>query len=356
VSTLKPGVVTGEDYRTLIDACKEGGYALAAVNATSTNTVNAIMEAAAANQADVIVQFSNSGAAFVAGKSLADGHLAMVLGAVSAARHVHLLAEHYGVCAVLHTDHANRKLIPWVDSLLDAGETHYEQHGKPLFSSHMLDLSAEDLEFNLDESARVLERIAKLDMSLEIELGVTGGEEDGVGSDFDDAADNAHLYTQPDDVNLAYERLDPIGHFSVAASFGNVHGVYKPGNVKLRPEILEASQRMVMEKHGTGKNPLHLVFHGGSGSEKEKIAQAIGYGVFKMNIDTDTQFAFAKAVGAWVTEHGEAFRYQIDPDDGTPLKKFYDPRKWMREAELGMVERLKEAFEDLGSAGRSLGR
>jgi fructose-bisphosphate aldolase class II len=191
-------------------------------------------------------------------------------------------------------------------------------------------------------------------MSLEIELGVTGGEEDGIGSEFDSAADNARLYTQPDDVNQAYERLNPIGHFSVAASFGNVHGVYKPGNVKLRPEILEASQALVAEKHGTGKNPLHLVFHGGSGSEKEKIAQAIRYGVFKMNIDTDTQFAFAKPVGKYVSEHPKAFQYQIDPDDGTPFKKQYDPRKWLREAELGMVERLTEAFADLGSAGKSL--
>jgi fructose-bisphosphate aldolase class II len=354
VSKLKPGVVTGEEYRTLIDACKEGGYALAAVNATSTHTVNAVLEAAAANRADVIIQFSNSGAAFFAGKGMADGDLAKVVGGVSAARHIHLLAEHYGVCVVLHTDHANRKLIPWVEGLLDEGEKHRKATGKPLFSSHMLDLSAEDLEFNLSECARILERMAKLDMSLEIELGVTGGEEDGVGSEFDDTADNAHLYTQPEDVNQAYERLSPIGHFSVAASFGNVHGVYKPGNVQLRPEILEASQSLVQEKHGTGKNPLHLVFHGGSGSEKEKIAQALTYGVFKMNIDTDTQFAFAKPVGAYVSEHGKAFRYQIDPDDGTPFKKLYDPRKWLREAELGMVERLKEAFEDLGSAGKSL--
>ncbi|MEN8149134.1 MAG: class II fructose-bisphosphate aldolase [Planctomycetota bacterium] len=354
MSTLKPGVVTGQDYRTLIDACKEGGYALAAVNATSTHTVNAVMEAAAANQADVIIQFSNSGAAFFAGKGMADGDLAKVVGGVSAARHIHLLAEYYGICVAVHTDHANRKLIPWVEGLLDEGEKHYEAHGKPLFSSHMLDLSAEDLEFNLSESARILERIAALDMSLEIELGVTGGEEDGVGTEFDDAADNAHLYTQPTDVLQAYERLNPLGHFSVAASFGNVHGVYKPGNVKLRPEILEASQTLVSDEHATGNNPLHLVFHGGSGSEKDKIAQAIGYGVFKMNIDTDTQFAFAKSVGAYVEEHGKAFRHQIDPDDGTPFKKQYDPRKWTREGELGMVARLKEAFEDLGSAGRSL--
>ena len=349
-----PGVVTGEDYRTLISECKKGGYALAAVNATSTHTVNAVMEAAAKNRADVIIQFSNSGAAFFAGKGMPDGDLAMVLGAVSAAKHVHLLAKHYGVCVVLHTDHANRKLIPWVEGMLDEGEAYCERHGRPLFSSHMLDLSAEDLEFNLSESARVLRRIAKLDMSLEIELGVTGGEEDGIGSAFEDTADNSRLYTQPADVNLAYERLSPIGHFSVAASFGNVHGVYKPGNVKLRPKILEASQTMVSETHGTGRNPLNLVFHGGSGSEKEKITEAIGYGVFKMNIDTDTQFAFAKPVGEYVDAHPKAFKHQIDPEDGTPFKKHYDPRKWLRDAESGMIARLTEAFADLGSAGKTL--
>jgi fructose-bisphosphate aldolase class II len=351
---LNPGVVTGENYRNLIEACKEGGYALAAVNATSTNTVNAILEAAAKNKADVIVQFSNSGAQFFAGKGLEDGFQGKVLGAVAAAHYIHLMAQHYGVCAVLHTDHANRKLIPWVDAMLDEGERYFEKHGTPLFSSHMLDLSADDIEFNLSECERVLKRMAKLDMSLEIELGVTGGEEDGVGSEFDDSADNSHLYTQPEDVLQAYERLSPLGEFSVAASFGNVHGVYKPGNVQLRPEILEASQTLVAEKCGTDKNPLNLVFHGGSGSEKAKIAQAIDYGVFKMNIDTDTQFAFAKAVGTYVSKTPKAFQHQIDPDDGTPFKKFYDPRKWLREAELGMVERLTEAFEDLGSAGKSL--
>jgi fructose-bisphosphate aldolase class II len=351
---LSPGVVTGKDYRTLLAACKAGGYALPAVNATSTNTVNATLEAAAANRSDVIIQFSNSGAQFFAGKGLADGDRAKVLGAVAAAHHIHLLAEHYGVCVVLHTDHANRKLIPWVEGMLDEGEKHFERHGRPLYSSHMLDLSAETLDFNLSECARILERMARMDMSLEIELGVTGGEEDGVGAEFDDSADNSHLYTQPEDVLRAYQTLTPVGHFSVAASFGNVHGVYKPGNVKLRPEILKKSQDLVRETAGTDPNPLHLVFHGGSGSEKEKIAEAIGYGVFKMNIDTDTQFAFARPVGSYVDEHPKAFKHQIDPEDGTPFKKQYDPRKWLREAELGMVERLGEACADLGSAGKTL--
>ncbi len=351
---LEPGVVTGEAYRNLVAACKAGGYALPAVNVTGTNTVNAVLEAAAVNRSDVIIQLSNGGAQFFAGKGFPDGDLAKVLGAVSAARHVHLVAEHYGVCVVLHTDHANRKLVPWVDALIDHGEAHLRETGKPLFSSHMLDLSEEPIEENLEECARVLKRMAPLGMSLEIELGVTGGEEDGVGADLDSESDSSRLYTQPEEVMQAYDRLTPIGPFSVAASFGNVHGVYQPGNVQLRPEILRDSQSLVQKERGTGANPLDFVFHGGSGSEKEKIAEAIGYGVFKMNIDTDTQFAFAERVGRFVDENPKAFRYQIDPDDGTPFKKLYDPRKWLREGEAGIIERLGEAFEDLGSKGRSL--
>jgi fructose-bisphosphate aldolase class II len=353
---LKPGVVTGQDYRTLVDAAKAGGYAFPAVNVTGTNTVNAVLEAAAKAKSDVVVQLSNGGAQFYAGQGMKDSFQAKVLGAVSAAKHVHLLAEHYGVCAVIHTDHANKALIPWVEAMLDHGEAFYEQTGKPLFSSHMLDLSADPMEFNLSECARILERMSKIDMSLEIELGVTGGEEDGVGHDIDDSADNSHLYTQPEDVLQAYELLSPIGHFSVAASFGNVHGVYKPGNVQLRPEILKNSQTLIEERHGTGAKPLNLVFHGGSGSEKDKIAAAVSYGVFKMNIDTDTQFAFSEAVGQYVEEYPKAFRYQLDPEDGTPFKKHYDPRKWLRAGELGLITRLQEAFKDLGSLGKSIAR
>jgi fructose-bisphosphate aldolase class II len=353
---LKPGVVTGKDYQMLVAAAKAGGYALPAVNVTSTNTINAVMEAAAKNKADVIIQLSNGGAQFYAGQGLSDSFKAKVLGAVSAAKHVHLLAEHYGICVVLHTDHANKKLIPWVEALLDHGEAFYRETGKPLFSSHMLDLSEESIDWNLAECARLLARMSKIDMSMEIELGVTGGEEDGVGADIEESADNSHLYTQPEDVLQAFEKLSPLGHFSIAASFGNVHGVYKPGNVKLRPEILRNSQALVQQRRNTDPNPLNLVFHGGSGSEKEKIAEAVGYGVFKMNIDTDTQFAFSKPIGEFVEANPKAFRYQIDPVDGTPFKKFYDPRKYLRLAELGMVERLGEAFEDLGSKGKSLVR
>lgn len=356
LSGLKPGVVTGEEYRTLVAACQEGGYALPAVNVIGTNTINAVLEAAAKNRSDVIIQLSNGGARFFAGEGMKDALQARILGAVSAARHVHLLAEQYGVCVVLHTDHANKGLIPWVEGMIGHSEQAVRDTGRPLFSSHMLDLSEEPLEENLAECARILRRLAPLGMSLEIELGVTGGEEDGIGSEDLESADNAHLYTQPEDVLRAYELLSPIGHFSVAASFGNVHGVYAPGNVKLRPEILGASQELVASRHGGGKKPLALVFHGGSGSEKEKIAQAVDFGVFKMNIDTDTQFAFAEAVGRFVFANEVAFRHQIDPATGKPQKKLYDPRKWLREGETGVVRRLDEAFADLGSAGRSLAK
>lgn len=351
---LKPGVVTGSDYQDLVAECKAGGYALAAVNVTNSSVLNAVLEAAASSRTDVIIQLSNGGAEFYAGKGLPDSGKAKILGALAAAQHVHLLAEHYGIAVVLHTDHANKKLLPWISELLTHGEQHYERFGKPLFTSHMLDLSEEPLQENIKECASFLRRMARIGMSVEIELGVTGGEEDGIGSEHDASADNAKLYTQPQDVLLAYETLQPLGHFSVAASFGNVHGVYKPGNVKLRPEILKNSQDLVAARHGTAPNPLNLVFHGGSGSEKDKIREAIGYGVFKMNIDTDTQFAYAHGVGAAITASPRAFQYQLDPETGAPLKKLYDPRAWLRQGELALKARLLEAFDDLGCRGRSL--
>lgn len=350
---LKPGVVSGKDYQTLVEACKAGKYILPAVNVVGTNSINAVLESARKNKSDVIIQLSNGGAEFYAGKGFPDAFQAKVLGAVSAAQHVHLLAQHYGVCVVLHTDHANKKLIPWVEALLTHGEAHYKQTGRPLFTSHMLDLSEETLEENLSESARILKRAAAIDMSIEIELGITGGEEDGIGSE-DDDLDNPNLYTQPQDVLQAYERLSPLGFFSIAASFGNVHGVYAPGNVKLRPEILKNSQALVESTHKTGPNPLNLVFHGGSGSEKAKIEETLHYGVFKMNIDTDLQFAFAHEVGKYVMATPKAFQYQIDPETNTPYKKAYDPRKWLRTGEEGIIARLDEAFRDLKSAGKSI--
>lgn len=350
---LPAGVVFGEEYQKLVRNCKTGGFALPAVNVVGTDSINAVMEAAATNGSDVIIQLSNGGASFYAGKGVKNSSDAMIQGAVSAAQHVHLLAKHYGICAVLHTDHANRKLIPWIDALIDEGEAYKKKNGVPLFSSHMVDLSEESLDDNLNESARLLKRAVALDMSIEIELGITGGEEDGVGSDVD-TIDNSKLYTQPEDVLEAYDRLNSIGHFSVAASFGNVHGVYKPGNVKLRPEILKASQALVSKTHGLEDKPLDLVFHGGSGSEPQKITEAIEYGVFKMNIDTDTQFAFAQGVGAFVKENMVAFEHQIHPDTEEPLKKLYDPRKWLRQGEEKLIERLGQAFRELGATGKSV--
>ncbi len=352
MTSLTPGVVTGEDYKTLVKACKDGGYALPAVNVVGTDSVNAVMEAAAKNKSDVIIQLSNGGAQFYAGKGIEDSFKAKVLGAVACAQHVHFLARHYGICAVLHTDHANKPLIPWVEALVSYSEAQFEATGFPLFTSHMLDLSEEDIDYNLEQSAKLLKRMAPLGMSLEIELGCTGGEEDGIGSE--DNIDNPSLYTQPEDCLRAWKELAEIGHFSLAASFGNVHGVYKPGNVKLTPEILKNAQELVQAECGTDANPLDLVFHGGSGSEKEKIAEAISYGVFKMNIDTDTQFAFAHGVGKHVLENEKAFQYQIDPDTDKPYKKLYDPRVWLRKGEEELVARLDEAIADLGSAGKSL--
>jgi fructose-bisphosphate aldolase class II len=283
-----------------------------------------------------------------------DSFGAKVLGAVSAAKHVQLLAEHYGICAVLHTDHANRKLVPWVEALVEESRKNIKKEGVPLYTSHMLDLSEEAIDDNLETCARVLKDMDPLGMSLEIELGVTGGEEDGVGADVGDDFENPSLYTQPEDVLKAYDLLTSLGHFSVAASFGNVHGVYKPGNVKLRPEILKASQDLVIAERGTNANPLNFVFHGGSGSEKAKIEEALEYGVFKMNIDTDTQFAFSEAVGTYVNENQDAFKWQVHPETGQPYKKQYDPRVWLRKCEEAMVSRLDEAFVDLKSRGKSL--
>ncbi|TNE40551.1 MAG: class II fructose-bisphosphate aldolase [Alphaproteobacteria bacterium] len=353
MTKLKPGVVTGKEYLALVRHCKKEGYALPAINVTGTNTVNAALEGAAKSKSDIIIQLSNGGAQFFAGKGIKDVNLARVIGAVSAARHVHTVAKAYGICVVLHTDHANKGLIPWVESMVEASEAEYEKTGRPLFSSHMLDLSEEPIEENLAECERILKRLAKIDMSLEIELGVTGGEEDGVGSDLDQV-DNNRLYTQPSEVLQAYEKLSPIGHFSVAAAFGNVHGVYKPGNVQLRPEILKQSQKHISEIFDTDGKPLDFVFHGGSGSSPEEIREAVSYGVFKMNVDTDTQFAFSKAVGPYVEAHPKAFKYQIDPEDGTPFKKHYDPRAWLRDCEVSMAERVQQACNELGSSGKSI--
>jgi len=348
LDVLKPGVVAGEDLAKLFQLAKEQGFALPAVNVTGTDTVNAVMEAAKVVNSPVIIQLSNGGAAFYAGKGIGiEGNEAAALGAISAAKHVHLLAEKYGVPVVLHTDHAAKKLLPWIDALLDAGEKHFEETGKPLFSSHMLDLSEEPIKENIAICKTYLERMSKIGMTLEIELGITGGEEDGVDNS---DVDNALLYTQPEEVSYAYEELLKVSpNFTIAASFGNVHGVYKPGNVVLKPSILDASQKYIQDKFKTEPKPVNFVFHGGSGSTLEEIREAISYGVIKMNIDTDTQWAFWDGVRAFEAKNHDYLQAQIGNPDGAdkPNKKYYDPRKWLREGEVSVINRLKRAFEDL---------
>ncbi len=345
---VKPGVVTGDDVQKVFEIAKKNEYAIPAVNVVGTNSVNAVIEAARDVNSPVIVQFSNGGAVFFAGKGLSnEDQKAAIIGAVSGAKHVHAMAEAYGVPVILHTDHAAKKLLPWIDGLLDAGERHFKQYGKPLFSSHMLDLSEEPLEENIGTCIKYLERMSKIGMTLEIELGCTGGEEDGVDNT---EMDNSLLYTQPEDVAYAYEELSKVSpNFTIAASFGNVHGVYKPGNVKLTPKILDNSQNFVEEKYGLDKKPLYFVFHGGSGSSQEEIREAIGYGVIKMNIDTDTQWATWDGIRTFEAAKHDYLQGQIGNPDGEdkPNKKFYDPRVWLREGEKSMIERLKVAFNDL---------
>lgn len=350
---VKPGVVTGKDLQEIFRIAKAQNFAIPAVNVVGSDSVNAVMEAAAAANSPIMIQFSNGGSYFYAGKSLSnENNKAAVAGAVAGAMHVHQLAEYYGIPVILHTDHAAKKLLPWIDGLLDAGETYYKQNGKPLFSSHMLDLSELPLKENIEISKKYLARMAKMGMTLEIELGITGGEEDGVDNT---GIDSARLYTQPEDVAYAYEELLKVSpNFTIAASFGNVHGVYKPGNVKLEPIILHNSQKYIEEKFHTAPNPVNFVFHGGSGSEPEKIKEALQYGVVKMNIDTDTQWAFWQGVMAYYKKNEAYLQSQIGNPEGEdmPNKKYYDPRMYLREGEKSIVERLKIAFENLNSLNR----
>lgn len=344
------GVVTGDDVQTVFQLAKAGRYALPAVNCVNSDTINATLEAAAKAQAPVIIQFSNGGAAFVAGKGFKGaGQQAAIVGAIAGARHVHTMAAAYGVPVILHTDHAAKKLLPWIDGLLDAGEAHFAATGKPLFSSHMLDLSEEPLSENIEICAQYLKRMDKIGMTLEIELGVTGGEEDGVDNT---DVDQSSLYTQPEDVAYAYEQLIKISpRFTIAASFGNVHGVYKPGNVKLTPSILDNSQKYVSQKFNLPVNSLDFVFHGGSGSSAAEIQEAISYGVIKMNIDTDTQWANWQGILNYYGEYQDYLQTQLGNPDGDdkPNKKYYDPRVWLRKGEESMVERLLQAFAELNA-------
>jgi len=350
---VKPGFVFGNDLQIIFGLAKENNFALPAVNVVGSDSANGAMEAARAVNSPIIIQFSNGGGAFNAGKGLSnENEKAAIAGSIAGALHVHNLAEMYGIPVILHTDHAAKKLLPWIDGLLDAGEEYFKAHGKPLFSSHMLDLSEEPLEENLEISKRYLERMSKMGMTLEIELGITGGEEDGVdNSDID----SSKLYTQPEEVARAFEVLSEVSNnFTVAAAFGNVHGVYKPGNVKLEPVILKNSQKYIAEKYKTNDNPVNFVFHGGSGSEPAKIKEAISYGVIKMNIDTDTQWATWNGVREYEAKHHDYLQGQIGNPDGddSPNKKYYDPRKWLRAGQQSMVDRLKIAFENLNCINR----
>ena len=347
---VKPGVVTGDDVQKVFQIARENNFALPAVNCVDTNTINAVIETAAKVGSAVIVQFSNGGAQFIAGKGLKlDGQEAAVLGAVSGAKHVHLMAEKYGVPVILHTDHCAKKLLPWVDGLLDAGEAHFAKTGKPLFSSHMIDLSEETLKDNIDICCQYLARMSAMKMTLELELGCTGGEEDGVDNSH---MDSSALYTQPEDVAYAYERLSEISpRFTIAASFGNVHGVYKPGNVKLTPKILDNSQKYVSEKFNLPAKSLNFVFHGGSGSTQEEIAEAVSYGVVKMNIDTDTQWANWAGILDYYKANEAYLQGQLGNPEGVdaPNKKYYDPRVWLRKGQESLVARLELAFKELNA-------
>lgn len=352
---FNPGVLFGKEVKDLFDYANRNNFAIPAVNVVGTNSVNAVLETAREVNSPVIIQFSNGGAVFYGGKGLSnENQQAAIAGAISGAQHVHTLSEYYGVPVVLHTDHAAKKLLPWIDGLLDAGEDYFKQHGKPLYSSHMLDLSEEPIEENIAISKRYLERMSKLGMTLEIELGVTGGEEDGVDHS---GVDSSRLYTQPEEVAYAYGELRKISdYFTIAAAFGNVHGVYKPGNVELKPIILKNSQEYIQKKFGTGPNPVNFVFHGGSGSEKHLIKEAIEYGAIKMNIDTDMQWAFWDGIRGYYKEKKDYLQGQIGNPDGEdkPNKKYYDPRAWLRKGEESFIARLKEAFGDLNAMNRNI--
>ena len=345
---VKPGVLTGSEAKKLFAYAKENNFAIPAVNVVGTDSVNAVLEVAAKVNSPIIIQFSNGGAGFYAGKGLKTENAA-ILGGISGANHVHTMAAAYGIPVILHTDHAAKKLLPWIDGLLDAGEKHFAETGKPLFSSHMLDLSEEPLIENIETCKKYLARMSKIGMTLEIELGCTGGEEDGVDNSDMDASE---LYTSPEDVAYAYEKLSAISpRFTIAASFGNVHGVYQAGNVVLTPTILRDSQAYCAEKFGIAPNALNFVFHGGSGSSEAEIQESIGYGVIKMNIDTDTQWATWSGVKDYYEANKEYLQGQIGNPKGedAPNKKFYDPRVWLRKGQDSMVARLEQAFTELNA-------
>lgn len=354
-SRFRPGVLHGDEVTELLQHANDNNYALPAVNVIGTNSVNAVLETAKAVNSPVMIQFSNGGAVFFGGKSLSnEGQNAAIMGGISGAMHVHTMAKAYGVPVVLHTDHCAKNLLPWIDGLLTAGERFFEERGMPLYSSHMLDLSEEPIHENIEICVEYLKRMDKIGMTLEIELGVTGGEEDGVDNS---DVDSSKLYTQPSEVSYAYEELLKVSpRFTIAAAFGNVHGVYKPGNVKLQPIILKNSQDYVREKFKTSRElPINFVFHGGSGSSREEIREAISYGAIKMNIDTDMQWAYWEGVKDYYEAKKDYLQGQIGNPEGEekPNKKYYDPRVWLRKGEESFVKRLKVAFEDLDCINRN---
>ena len=349
---LKPGVITGNALKELFAYCKDVDAALPAVNVIGSHSANAAMAAAKEAKAPIIVQLSHTGSQFYGGKTLDNSQQqASIAGSIAGAHHVRTLAKVYGVPVILHTDHCAKKILPWVEGVIAAGEEYFARNGEPLFSSHMLDLSEQPLAENIEISARTLTRIAKMNMTLEIELGITGGEEDGVDNS---GTDHSKLYTSPEDVLKAYDVLNPIGSFTVAAAFGNTHGVYAPGNVKLKPTILRDSQKYIQEQRKTGPDPVNFVFHGGSGSSPQEISEAVSYGVVKMNIDTDTQWAFTHPIKQFMDEKGAYLMSQIGNPEGPdkPNKKYIDPRGWLHIGEKGMTGRLVQAFKELGAVGK----
>lgn len=351
---FQPGVLNGDQVTELLNDAKDRGYAIPAVNVIGTNSVNAVLETAREVNSPVIIQFSNGGGAFYAGKGLSNAdQQSSIAGSVSGAHHIHQMAALYQVPVIIHTDHCAKNLLPWMDGMLSHGEAFFERTGKSLFSSHMLDFSEESLEENIELSVQYFERMNKMGITLEIELGVTGGEEDGVDNS---DVDSSKLYTQPEEVAYAYEHMSKVSHrFTVAAAFGNVHGVYKPGNVKLQPIILNNSQQFIQQKYNTVEKPIHFVFHGGSGSTRDEIREAISYGAIKMNIDTDMQWAYTEGIRDYMGSKSEYLKAQIGNPEGAdkPNKKFYDPRVWLREGEKTFVQRLKLAFEDLNCIQRN---
>jgi len=351
INEIPAGVVTGENLVKLMKHAKDNCYALPAVNVTSSSTVNAALQAARDIGSPIVIQVSNGGGKFYAGKGCKAKN-AGVLGSVSAALHVRQMAKYYGVPVVMHSDHCSKKLLPWFDGMLAADEEYFAKFGEPLFSSHMLDLSEEPLEEIVEVCKHYMTRMAKINCWLETEVGITGGEEDGVDNS---DVESSKMYTQPEEVHQIWKALSDISPmFSIAAAFGNVHGVYKPGNVKLRPEVLLNAQHYIAKKSGSSEaKPVYFVFHGGSGSEKNKIQESLKYGVVKFNIDTDTQWAYWDGVREFVAKNAPYMQAQIGNPLGAdkPNKKFYDPRVWMRKGEETLIARLHESFADLNSVG-----